>query len=443
MFEILTGRIARVFAQLRRRGRLGEADVDVTLREIRLALLDADVQFGVVKQLLDRVREKAVGERVARALNPAEQVITIVYEELVLTLGEAVPLSLSGPRPRVLVLAGLNGSGKTTTAAKLARILKTSGERVMLVAADPYRPAAAEQLRLLGHQIGVDVYLESDVPPVELLKEAHRRAGDGGYGSLVVDTAGRSQIDSELMDEIAAITRAVPPSETLLVLDAMTGQEAIQIAEGFRKRIDLTGLVLTKLDGDARGGAAISIRAVTGLPLKFIGTGEGLDALQMFDPRRLASRILGMGDIAGLIETAKRAADENRDASDPARMLEGSFDLESWLGQLRQLRKMGPIGQLMDMLPPRLRPTAALTDAVDVERELQRTEAIISSMTPAERRDPELLDASRRRRVAAGSGTDVQSVNRLIRQFREGRRLLKELRGSGPALNSRFRGQRT
>lgn len=431
MFETLTARLNQVFDQLRRRGKLSEEDVDAALREVRLAMLEADVQYGVTKELVARVRGRAVGTEVSRALNPAQQVIKIVHEELINTLGEAVPLSLSGRKPRVVLLVGLQGSGKTTAAAKLAYMLRSTGERVLLAAGDQQRPAAEEQLRQLAERIGVEVFSGQGMSPTQLAKRALQFADNGGYGVLILDTAGRSQLDEALMEELTALETAASPSESLLVLDAMLGQEAVNIAQGFRDRIGITGLVMNKLDGDARGGAAISVRAVTGIPLKFIGTGEKIDAFEKFDPGRLASRILGMGDVLGLIQRAERAFDATLDKAHAEKMLEGRFNLEDWMLQLKQLRKMGPLTQIADMLPGRVGEAARQVDAGELERGFRRSEAIIGSMTAAERRNPEILNASRRRRIAAGSGTDVQDVNRLMKQFREAQKLMKTMNTGG------------
>ncbi len=431
MFETLTERLNDVFQNLRRRGKLSERDVDAALREVRLALLEADVHYKVVKDFVARVRERAVGHEVARALNPAQQVIKIVHEELMATLGEAAPLELKGPRPRSIMLVGLQGSGKTTTAAKLARKLRQEGQRVMLVAADPYRPAAVQQLQTLGQRLDVPVVYEEGVPPPELAFRAREKAAQSGSEVLILDTAGRSQLDAALMEEIRAIAQRIQPAEVLLVVDAMMGQEAVQIAQGFREAVPLTGLVLTKMDGDARGGAAISIRAVTGVPIKFLGTGEGLEALETYDPARLASRILGMGDILGLIERAEQAMDAEVAARQAQRMLSGEFTLEDFAEQLRQIRRLGPLGQILEMLPGQLGQAARQVSPQEAERELKKVEAILNSMTPDERRRPEILNASRRRRIARGSGTTVQDVNRLMKQYREMRRLMKHLRKTG------------
>ena len=431
MFENLTERLNNVFTQLRRRGKLSAADVDTAMREVRLALLEADVNYGVVKDFIARVRERSIGIEVSKALNPAQQVIKIVNEELIKTLGEPEKLNLTGVRPCVLMLVGLQGSGKTTAAGKLARLLRSHGERVMLVAADPYRPAAVKQLETLGEKLSVPVYFEPGVKPPDLADRALDKARKGGNTVVILDTAGRSQLDNELMDELTAIARKVHPVETLLVVDSMIGQEAVNIAKGFREAIPLTGLILTKMDGDARGGAAISIRAVTGVPIKFIGTGEALDALEVYDPGRLSSRILGMGDMLGLIEKAEAVFDQQQAQKDAERLLAGEFSLEDFANQLRQVRKMGPIAQVLEMLPGGMGQLARQIDPKDAEKQLKMTEAIINSMTTRERRYPDVLNASRRRRIAFGSGTQVQDVNRLIKQYREAQRMFKNIKKSG------------
>ena len=431
MFETLTGRLTQVFDKLRRRGKLSAADVDAAMREVRLALLEADVHYSVVKKFITSVSARAVGAEVSKALNPGQQVIKIVNEELIATLGEATPLNLSGDKPRVILLVGLQGSGKTTAAGKLARLLRTRGERVYLVAGDPYRPAAAEQLRTLGQQLDVPVFFEAEVKPPELVKHAFEKARNGGYSVVIVDTAGRSQLDETLMGELQAIVHNVPPAETLLVVDAMIGQEALHVAEGFREAIPLTGLIMTKLDGDSRGGAAISIRSVTGVPIKFIGTGEKLDALEAFQPERLASRILGMGDMIGLIEKAESAFDEKQAQKQAERLAKGEFTLEDLAEMMRSSKKMGPMSQMVDMLPGNMGRMAQNISPEDMERQFKRTEAIIGSMTPGERRNPDVLNASRRRRIAAGSGNEVQDVNRLIKQFREMKQMMRMLQLNG------------
>src|SRR5512135_1559202 len=427
MFENLTERLNQVFQNLRRRGKLSEADVDVAMREVRLALLEADVHYSVVKSFIARVRERAIGAEVSKALNPGQQVIKIVNEELIATLGEAAPLNLSGPRPRVIMLMGLQGSGKTTTEGKLARLLRSKGERVMLVAADPYRPAAVQQLQQLGERLEVPVEFEAGVKPPELAKHAYEKAEKGGFGVVILDTAGRSQLDTELMHELKDIAARVPPVEALLVVDSMIGQEALNIAQAFRDNVGVSGLMLTKMDGDSRGGAAISIRTVTGIPIKFIGTGEKLDALEAYDPARLASRILGMGDMIGLIEKAEAAFDQQTSQKTAERMMQGQFTLEDWLDQMKQMKKMGPLAQIMDMLPGQLGQAARQADPKEIEKTFKQSEAIINSMTLKERRDPDILNASRRRRIAAGSGMEVQDVNRLIKQYRETQKMMKML----------------
>jgi signal recognition particle subunit SRP54 len=431
MFETLTGRLNQVFDGLRRRGKLSVADVDTAMREVRLALLEADVHYNVVKDFIARVRERAIGAEVSKALNPGQQVIKIVNEELIGTLGQLALLNLSGEKPRTLILVGLQGSGKTTAAGKLASYLRARGERVMLVAGDPYRPAAVEQLRNLGQQMDVPVFFEVNVKPPELAKHAFEKARNGGYSVVIMDTAGRSQLDDTLMVELQAIVRNVIPSETLLVVDAMIGQDALHVAEGFRQTVPLTGLIMTKMDGDSRGGAAISIRSVTGIPIKFIGTGEKMDAIEAFQPERLASRILGMGDVIGLIEKAEVAFDEKQAQKQAERLSKGEFTLEDLAEIMRSTKKMGPMSQLVDMLPGDMGKAARAVSPEDMESQFKRTEAIISSMTLGERRTPDMLNASRRRRIAAGSGTEVQDVNRLIKQFREMHKLMKTLQKTG------------
>jgi len=431
LFENLSSRLDQIFQQLRRRGKLTAADVDAMMREVRLALLEADVNYTVVKDFVARVRERAVGTEVSKALNPAQQVIKIVNEELIKTLGEPARLNLSGVKPYVVMLVGLQGSGKTTAAAKLARKLRSEGERVLLVACDPYRPAAVKQLQTLGERIGVEVEADTALKPPVLAARAFDKAQKGGYSVIILDTAGRSQLDQPLMDELQAISKKVKIVETLLVVDAMIGQEALHIAEGFRDTINITGLIFTKIDGDARGGAAISVRSVTGVPIKFLSTGEGVDALEAYDPGRLASRILGMGDMIGLIEKAEAAFDQKTQKDQAERMLKGQFTLEDFADQLKQIRKMGPLSQMMDMLPGGLGQAARNVPPEETEKNLKRTEAILSSMTREERRNPDVLNASRRRRIARGSGTDVQEVNRMIKQFRDAQRLMKTLKKTG------------
>jgi signal recognition particle subunit SRP54 len=425
MFSTLSEKLQGTLNQLTRRGKLSESDVDSALREVRLALLEADVHFSVVKSFLDRVRARAVGAEVSRALNPAQQVVKIVNEELVATLGEPGRLNLKGPQPRVILLVGLNGAGKTTLAAKLASKLRATGERVLLVAADLQRPAAVQQLQTLGAAVDVPVFTGQSNPP-DVAAQAVKSGEKQGMTVVIIDTAGRRQIDEALMDELVAIRDRTHPVETLLVADAMTGQEAVRIAEGFHKKIGLTGLVLTKIEGDARGGAAISMRTVTGVPIKFLGTGEKTDALEAFDPGRVASRILGMGDILGLIEKAEANLDRENSQKAAEKLVSGNFTLEDFLSQLKEVRKMGPIGQLLGMIPGMSGPKMQI-DEQDAERQLKRTEAIICSMTPRERRNPDVLNGSRKRRVATGSGTTVYEVNQLIKQFKDMQKMMKAL----------------
>lgn len=431
MFENLTERLNNIFTQLRRRGKLSEGDVDAAMREVRMALLEADVNYAVAKDFIARVRERSIGAEVSKALNPGQQVVKIVNEELIATLGVPERLKLTGALPRVLMLVGLQGSGKTTAAGKLARLLRAQGERAMLVACDPYRPAAVKQLQTLGEKLNIPVHYEQGVPPPELAHRAVEKAQKGGFTIVLLDTAGRSQLDDTLMDELRAITKRVQSAEILLVVDAMIGQEAVNVAKGFRDAVTLSGLILTKMDGDARGGAAISIRSVTGVPIKFLGTGEGLDALEAYDPSRLSSRILGMGDILGLIEKAEANLDRESAQKQADKLMKGEFTLEDFRDQLRQLRKMGPIAQLLEMLPGGMGQMAKNIPPQEAEKQLKVTEAIINSMTSRERRYPDVLNASRRRRIASGSGTQVQDVNQLMKQYREMQRLFKTLKKTG------------
>ena len=432
MFETLTERLNEVFKELRRHGKLSEKHVDAAMRDVRMALLEADVHYSVVKSFVESVKTRSVGQEVSRALNPAQQVIKIVNEELIDILGEPESLNLSGPKPHMIMVVGLQGSGKTTTAGKLAQMLRKQGERVMLVAADPYRPAAIQQLQTLGANIGVEVFTQPNLSPPDLAGMAHIKAQQGGYSVFILDTAGRSQLDESLMDELTAITDNVTPNEVLLVVDSMIGQEAVNIAQGFRKSVPITGLVLSKMDGDARGGAAISIRSVTGVPIKLLGVSEGMDGLETFDPNRLSSRILGMGDMIGLIEKAEAELDAKQAAESAEKMLSGEFTLEDFRDQLRQVRKMGPIGQLLGMLPGNMGGgMMSQVDPQEAEQSFVRIEAIINSMTPEERRKPKVINASRKRRIAKGSGTEVMEVNRLLRQFRDMQRMMKRLKKSG------------
>ncbi len=426
MFDSLTERLGDAFTRLRGKGRLNEADIDASLREVRLALLEADVNVAVAKALLARVKERAMGADVLKSLTPGQQVIKIVHEELKVTLGEEAPLVKPSAPPLVILIAGLQGSGKTTSAAKLAKLLKSKGRRPLLVAADLQRPAAIDQLETLGRRVGVPVYVDRKAKATRLVKAALKYARAESNNVVIIDTAGRLQIDKELMGELAAVRKAADPDEVLLTVDAMTGQEAVNVAKGFLEYTELTGLLLTKLDGDARGGAAISAREVTGQPIKFVGVGEGLDDLDVFHPDRMADRILGMGDVMTLIEKAESAFDEEQAAVAVEKMRTASFDLDDFLEQFQQIRKMGPLQQLVKMLPGA---GDALRDVEVNDKDLGRVEAIIRSMTPVERRNPKLINGSRKRRIASGSGTRPQDVNQVLKQFAEAQKMMKAISG--------------
>ena len=426
MFEALTERLQEVFKGLGRRGTLRPIDVDVALGEIRLALLDADVHQRLVNTITDRVRERALSEEVSRAIDPAQQVARVVHQELTAALGEPARLHLTGPKPRAIMLVGLQGSGKTTSAAKLARLLKAAGERPWLVAADPYRPAAAEQLQVLGEELQVPVHWEDGASALELATDGVAAGANGGASAVILDTAGRSQLDEQMMQELKSTKDKIQPVETLLVADAMTGQEAVRIAGGFHSALQLSGLILTKMDGDARGGAAISMRTITGVPIKYVGVGEFVDDLESFEPDRLASRILGMGDVIGLIERAEAQLELESAEAQAKRMVSGEFTLEDFSSQLAQIRQLGPLSKVMGMLPSAMTGGVSFEGEV-AERRLIRTQAIIQSMTLTERVRPDILNASRKRRVAAGSGTKVQEVNQLLKQYRQMRRLFKKM----------------
>ncbi len=431
MFDTLSERLRRTLDGLTGRGRLSEADVDAALREIRLSLLEADVNFRVVKDFVARIRERAVGAEILGSLTAGQQVVKIVHEELIalLSVGDR-SFRLHG-NPAVVALVGLQGSGKTTSAAKLGRLIGKQGRRPLLVAADPYRPAAADQLETLGRALDIPVHrAPPGTPVVHIARTALDAARRLTRDTVVLDTAGRLSIDDELMAEISAVDAAVHPVETLLVVDAMAGQEAVAVAESFARAVPVTGLVLTKIDGDARGGAALSISAVTGLPVKFLGTSEKSDGLEAFHPDRLAGRILGMGDILTLVERAQDVVDAQQAAKLEEKLRKAQFTLEDFLEQLQQVQKMGPLGQLMGMIPGMGGMAKEAEAAVD-RGDLRRIEAIIRSMTIRERRDPTILSASRRRRIAAGSGSDLTDVNRLIKQFTEMQKLMKQFAGGG------------
>ena len=427
MFESLTDKLQSVFDRLATKGKLTESDVNAAMREVRLALLEADVNYKVVKDFVERVKARAVGAEVMQSLTPAQQVVKIVHEELIELLGKPAPLNTSGQPPHVVMLVGLQGAGKTTMAAKLALRLKKNGQRPLLVAADIYRPAAIKQLEVLGAQIDVPVYSAGVQPPASTIaKDALKQAREKAYNVVIIDTAGRLQIDDALMQELEQVRMVTRPADILLVVDAMTGQEAVNVAEGFNTRVPLTGLIMTKIDGDARGGAALSVRQVTGVPIKFLGTGEKLPDLEPFDPERLAGRILGMGDVLSLIERAQEHISEADAAAMEKRLVEGQFDFEDFLDQLKQVKRLGPITDILGMIPGMNRMVKDI-DPMLAQDSLKKTEAIISSMTVQERRYPDILNASRRRRIAAGSGTTVQDVNTLVKQFREMQKMMKQL----------------
>jgi signal recognition particle subunit SRP54 len=441
MFDTLTQRFESVFSTLRGKGKLSEKDIDAALREVRLALLEADVNVGVVKSFLARVKDRAVGEDVSKSITPGQQVIKIVHEELINTLGSETAGLVKTSPPQVILMVGLQGSGKTTTAGKLAKHLLKQGRSPLLVAADLQRPAAIDQLETLGRKVDVPVLVDRKGKAPKLAKSALKEAANTGRDVIIVDTAGRLQIDDALMKELAAVRKATKPDEVLLVVDAMTGQDAVNVAEGFQSQIGLTGVVLSKLDGDARGGAAISVREVTGAPVKFAGVGEGLDDLEAFHPERMASRILGMGDVLTLIEKAETVFDEDQAEQTAHRMQKGEFTLEDFLSQFEAMKSMGPLQDILAMLPG----SGSLLREVEVDdRDLKRVEAIIQSMTPEERRAPKMIGGSRKRRIAAGSGTSPQDVNRLLKQFADTQKMMKTLAGGKgmPSLDALTGGRR-
>jgi signal recognition particle subunit SRP54 len=428
VFDQLSDRLQATLSDVRSRGKLSEADVDAAMREIRLALLEADVNFKVVKGFTKTVKERCLGAEVLESLDPGQQVVKIVNEELTeLMGGTGRDLALAPSGPTVVLMAGLQGSGKTTACAKLARHLRESGKDVALAACDVYRPAAVEQLVTVGERAGATVYEQgTDADPVEIAAWALDRAREEDRDALIVDTAGRLHVDADLMEELAKIRKRVRPHDVLLVVDAMTGQDAVGVAESFAEAAEFDGVVMTKLDGDARGGAALSVKAVTGKPILFASTGEKLEAFERFHADRMASRILGMGDVLSLIEKAEQQVDE-RQAEDLQKKLESDrFTLEDFLGQMKQVRKMGPLSGLIGMLPG-MGSMKGLKDAEVDEGELNRLEAIILSMTPAERADPGMINGSRRKRIAAGSGTKVQHVNQLVKQFDQMRKMMRQM----------------
>lgn len=440
MFENLTDRLERSFKLLKGEGKITELNVAETLKDIRRALLDADVNFKVAKQFTDNVKTAAVGREVLKSVRPGEMLVSIVYDELTRTMGgTASDLVLKGS-PAVVLMSGLQGSGKTTFACKLANLLKTQrGKRPLLVACDVYRPAAIEQLQVLGSQIGVGVYTEAgNSDPVSLARAGVRSAREQGCDVVIVDTAGRLAIDEQMMREIAAIKKAIEPSETLFVVDAMTGQDAVNTAREFNERLDFDGVVLTKLDGDTRGGAALSIRQVVEKPIKFVGTGEKMEALDVFHPERMADRILGMGDIRSLVDRAKQQIDEEQARRMQKKLAQNKFDFDDFLSQIQQIKKMGNLKDLASMIPG----VGKMLKNIDIDdNAFKGIEAIIRSMTPAERADPGLLNGSRRKRIALGSGTSLQEVNRLLKQFEDTKKMMKMMHGGAGKNLARLMGR--
>jgi signal recognition particle subunit SRP54 len=432
MFDNLSDKLNSVFKKLKGHGKLSEKNIDEGLREVRMALLEADAHYRVVKQLIADIRARAIGQEVLESLTPAQQVIKIVNEELTALMGsENEALNLSGAMPQAVMLVGLQGSGKTTTAGKLAVHLRKNGKKPYLVPLDVYRPAAIDQLKKLGEQLSVPVYDSSpDMDPVEIAQKARQKAPSEGCDTLVLDTAGRLHVDSELMDELSRIQKAIEPSDVLLIADAMTGQDAVNMAESFDQALDLGGIVLTKMDGDARGGAALSIKAVTGKPVKFIGVGEKTNALEEFHPDRMASRILGMGDMLSFIEKAQDAVDEKKAADLEKKLRKNQFTLEDFRDQMTQVRKMGSLNDLIKMIPGANKSKQLNKLDVD-ERELVHIEAIINSMTPAERRNHNIVNGSRRKRIAKGSGTKVQDVNKLLKNYSQVLKMMKKFNKGG------------
>ena len=434
MFESLSDRLQGIFQRIGNRGRLTEKDIDEAMREVRRALIEADVNLGVVKEFIAAVKERALGAEVLKSLSPGQQVVKIVHEELINLLGnDQVPLVKAAQPPSVIMLVGLQGAGKTTHAAKLAVHLRKQGQTPLLVAADVYRPAAVNQLQALGKQINLPVYDEGvSAAPPQIVERALRVAREKGNGTVIIDTAGRLQINEQLMQELEDVKAVAKPDDILLVADAMTGQEAVNVAREFNERVGLTGVLMTKMDGDARGGAALSIRRVTGVPIKFLGTGEKVDALEPYYPDRLASRILGMGDVLSLIEKAQQQFDADQAKEMEKKVLAGRFDLEDFLNQLQQVKQMGPLNQLLEMIPG-LGTAARKQDVQVSDDDLKHIEAIIRSMTPQERRNPQLIKGSRRRRIANGSGTSIQEVNELLNQFKQMQRMMASLGKGGLA----------
>lgn len=430
-FESLSERLNGVFKKLRGKGKLSEADIKAAMREVRMALLEADVNYKVAKDFCAQVSERAMGQEVMESLTPAQQVVKIVNEELTKLMGGEEPqtLHIKNKGQTVMMMCGLQGNGKTTHAAKLGRYYKAQGRRPLLVACDIYRPAAIDQLRIVGEQAGVPVYEMGTEKPEKIAKQAVEYAKDHGYDIVIIDTAGRLQIDDQLMDELVRIKQAVEVDETLLVVDAMSGQEAVNVAKTFNEKVGISGVVLTKTDGDTRGGAALSVKAVTGKPIKFSGTGEKLTDIEPFHPDRMASRILGMGDVLTLIEKAQTAFDEKKAVELEAKLRKDEFTLEDYLDQFEQMKNMGSMQDILGMIPGM---DASKLGNVEIdEKQMARTQAIIRAMTPQERRRPDILNASRRKRIARGSGTSIQEVNRLLNQYEASRKMMKQLTNMG------------
>lgn len=426
MFKSLAEKLQETFKKLKGKGRLTESDVNEAMREVKVALLEADVNFKVVKEFIKKVKEKAIGQDVLESLAPGQQVIKIVREELLELLGGTQSkVNFSQKPPTVIMLVGLQGAGKTTTCGKLASLLKKQGRKPLLVAADVYRPAAIKQLEVLGKQLDIPVFSMGQENPVNIAESAVKKAVEAGNDLVIIDTAGRLHINEELMNELKNIKAAVSPHEILLVVDAMTGQDAVNVAESFNEKLGIDGIIMTKLDGDTRGGAALSVRKVTGTPIKFAGVGEKLDALEPFYPNRMADRILGMGDVLTLIDKAQAAIDAEQAKKLQKKLKEADFTLEDFLEQLQQIKKMGPLDQILGMIPG-INKIKGFTEQID-EKELIHTEAIIRSMTPHERRHPEIINGSRRKRIARGSGTKIQDVNRLLKQFEQTRKMFKQI----------------
>ncbi len=438
-FESLTSRLQETFKRLRSKGKLTEADVNEAMKEVKIALLEADVNYKVVKEFIAKVSEKATGQDVLESLTPGQQVIKIVMDELVEVMGKTNShINFASKPPTIIMLSGLQGSGKTTTCGKLAAAIKKQGKRPLMVAADIYRPAAIKQLQVIGQNIQVPVFtMGNNVGPADICKSSVSEALKTGHDVVIIDTAGRLQVDEDMMEELKIIRDTVKPHEILLVVDAMTGQDAVNVAQSFNEQIGIDGLILTKLDGDTRGGAALSIRAVTGKPIKFIGMGEKLDALEPFHPDRLASRILGMGDMLSLIEKAQESYDVKKAEELQEKLLKQQFTLDDFLDQLHEIKKMGSINQIMDMIPG-LSPKQ-LAGANVSDKDVSRIEAIINSMTKGERADTSIINGSRRKRIAIGSGTTIQDVNRLLKEFNETKKMMKQFGSMDNIKKSRFK----